>query len=146
MKMATVALVVGDHSDLLEIISDEREIAVFEKESVKSSTNPLQKVWDYRAKQIQEENNFADYVEELITKPFQKPEVKEHGIQWLKSRIRIEQFQRTESEAAQIIAKFALDVYIKDREKTDFFLKGPTTQVRVKVFVVEKNNFISKVA
>ena len=39
-----------------------------------------------------------------------RPEVQEHGLQWLRSKIRIEQYQRTETEAAKIIAKYALQI------------------------------------
>jgi hypothetical protein len=149
MRAATVALIVAkraDITDLVEVLSDEREIAVYESELLKNDVDPLARVHEYRARQIQEDDAFADYVEELLSQPFQKQEIKEHGIQWLKSKQRIEDFQKSENEAAEIIAKFALELFAKDPDKTDFFLNGPTAQVRVRIFLSSKNKFISDVA
>jgi hypothetical protein len=149
MRAATVALIVkkrADTTDLIEVLSDEREIDVYESEQLRNNPDPLARVHEYRAKQIEEDDAFADYVEELLSQPFQKEEIKEHGIQWLRSKQRIEDFQKNENEAAVVIAKFALDLFTKDPEKNDFYLSGPTAQVRVRIFVTPQNNFISDVA
>ena len=149
MKAATVALIVRKEQKsqgLVEVISDEREIAAYEAALAVGDSQPLDRVHEHRVRQLEEDNSFADYVEELVSQPFQKQEIREHGVQWLKSRIRIEEFQRSESEAAQIIAKFAFQLFSDDPEKVDFFLSSPTAQVRIRVFVLPVIDMASDVA
>ena len=143
MKAATIALVVVyDEMQrdplLLETLSDDREIAMLESASGRGVTDPLRDVLDARDQQKREEDEFGDYVEELLCQPFLKPEIREHGVQWLKSKLRIEQYQQTEAEAAKIIADFAYKVYSEDPTKTDFILAGPSAKVRVRVFVTRR--------
>lgn len=149
MKAATVALIIqsleGSRS-LVEVLSDDREISVFEVAISKGEDDPLSNVREHRERQQAEDGQFADYVEELLSHPFQKPEIREHGIQWLKSKMRIEEYQENETEAARIIARYAMDVYSQDPEKTDFFLAGPTAQVRIRVFVLPQGSAIAQVA
>src|SRR4051812_44481656 len=123
MKAATVALVVNAREgsrSLVEILSDDREIEVLEVALAQGEDDPLQSVRAHRNKQQAEDGEFADYVETLLSHPFQKKEVREHGIQWLNSKMRIEEYQKSEAEAARIIARYAYDVYTQDPEKTDF--------------------------
>lgn len=147
MKAATIALIVRslqDHSpELVDVLSDDREISLLETEVRSGEDDPLRKVYEFRSSQSQEDDEFADYVEELLSQPFVKPEIQQHGVQWLKSKLRIEEFQRNEAEAAAIIAQYALQVFSSDPKRTDFFLAGPRSQVRVRVFVIRAQSMES---
>lgn len=136
-KAATVALVVqGSGSGLAvkAILSDDREIAYFETLMKAGEFDPLTKVYEMRERQSREDEEFGDYVEELLSRPFLKPEVQEHALQWMKSKIRIEQYQKQEHDAARVIADYACQLIKDDPSRTDFVLKGPSAQVRIRVF------------
>ena len=140
MKAATVALIVqsSDGSPLLvETLSDETEIAVLEGAVQAHAENPMSWVREHRIKQSQEDEEFGEYVEDLLSHPFIQPEIREHGIQWLQSKIRIEEHERNEGEAAKIIADYAYKYFCQDTSKTDFLLAGPRASVRVRVFLVK---------
>ena len=142
MKVATVALVVeGDRSPaLVDVISDDQEIHLLESYSQAGEGDLIKAIQDYRQRQTAEEDQFGQYVEDLLSQPFLHTEIQEHGLQWLKSKIRIEQFQRSESEAAKIIAEYAMKILMENPEKTDFFLAGPNTMVRIRIFSQRKSN------
>jgi hypothetical protein len=141
MKAATIALIVrslqGTSPQLVDVLSDDREISLLESEVGSGEQDPLKRVYEFRSHQAREDDEFADYVEDLLSQPFVKPEIQEHGVQWLRSKMRIEQFQKNEAEAAKVIAQYALKVFSTDPERRDFLLAGPRAQVRVRVFVVE---------
>jgi hypothetical protein len=67
-------------------------------------------------------------------------------VQWLKSRIRIEQFQEDEKEAAKVIAEYAFKIFSEETALRDFFLAGPKAQVRVRVIVVQEHLGTAQVA
>jgi hypothetical protein len=138
-RFGTVALVINGGPDpvLLDQLSDDHEIALLEKAVTQGRLTALDDVYQARAQQKEEEERFGDYVEDLITQPFVRPEIRDHGIQWLKSKIRIEQFQSSEQEASRVIADFAFKLYCENRELTDFLLAGPHAQVRVRVFLIK---------
>lgn len=143
MKAATIALVVRTPQDqrleIVEVLSDEREISVLESglgSGPESEDQALGQIRDLRSSQAREDEEFADYVEELLSQPFVKPEIQEHGLQWLRSKLRIEDFQKNEREAAKIIAEYALKVYSINPARKDFMLAGPRTEVRVRIFVL----------
>ena len=140
MKAATIALIVRSSEkeipQLVDVLSDEKEISILETGVGSGEPDALARVYDLRSTQAKEDEEFGDYVEELLSQPFVKPEIQQHGVQWLKSKIRIEQFQKNEAEAARVIAQYALKVFTTDPGRTDFFLAGPRTQVRVRIFVV----------
>lgn len=139
MKVATVALVVeGQSHSLVDVISDDHEISLLENSSKSGEGDLLRPVYEFRQKQCAEDEQFGEYVEDLLSQPFLRSEIQEHGLQWLKSKIRIEEFQRTENEAAKIIAEYAMKILTENPEKTDFFLAGPKTMVRVRVFAQKK--------
>lgn len=141
MKAATLALVVrydGETPALLETVSDDREITLLESAFDQGESDPLKAVHEHRLRSKQEEDEFGDYVEELLSQPYLRPEIQQHGLQWLKSKIRIEQYQKTEAEAAKTIADFAFRMYAEDPKMTDFSLAGPATIIRIRVFVVPK--------
>jgi hypothetical protein len=141
MKAATIALIVKSARDrdpeVVEVLSDDREISLLESGWETGDDRALGKVYEYRDIQLREDDEFADYVEDLLSQPFVKPEIQEHGLQWLRSKIRIEEFQKNEKEAAQVIAEYALKVFRGNPERKDFLLAGPKAQVRVRIFVME---------
>lgn len=141
MRAPTIALAVEMKDGtpvLLETISDSHEIQLLEQSVQLGVSDPLQKVREHRDKQYREDDEFSDYVEGLLSKPYLKTEIQKYGVQWLKSRIRIEQFQKDEKEAAKVIAHYAFQIFSGKTSLRDFFLSGPKAQVRVRVIVVQR--------
>lgn len=138
---ATIALAVHLPREggprLIDVFSDNREILLLESAVLVGEVDPLQIVYEHRDKQAREDEEFSNYVENLLSKPFLKSEIQEHGVQWLKSKIRIEKYQRDEREAARIIADYAFEVFRAEMEKTDFLLAGPRAEVRIRIFILE---------
>lgn len=139
-RMSTVALVVryeGADPVLLESFSDETEIAIFESAVKGDEEDPLSSVYAMRERQAKEDEEFGNYVEDLLSQPFVRPEIQQHGLQWLKSKMRIEEFQRSERDATNVIAQYAWKLFQENSQRTDFILAGPTAKVRVKVFTLD---------
>lgn len=120
----------------VETFSDEREIAALEQAIESGNPFPLQSVYEYRARLDREDAEFGDYVEDLLCQKAVRPEVQSHGIAWLRSKMKIEQFRQQEREAAEVIANFALAKYKEDPELEDFVLAGPGVQVRIRIFKI----------
>lgn len=136
-QTGTVALVVRRQESspiLLEAISDDREIHCLEEALKNGDTDPLSVIRRQREESVKEDEEFGDYVERLICQPFLKPDLVQQGLQWFKSKQKIEEFQKNEREATQVIAGYAFNVYQQDRDKTDFLLAGPKARVRIRVF------------
>lgn len=141
MRMGTVALIIGmqdKNACLIDILSDDREIEQLAVSLQQGESDPLEAVYSFRDRQTREDDDFGNYVEELLSKPFVRPEIQEHGVNWLKSKIRIEKHQKTETEAAKVIADYAFKVFSENPDKTDFTLAGPHAQVRIRVFILER--------
>jgi hypothetical protein len=139
MKAATLAIAVrleDGKPTLLDTFSDGQEIHLLETSLTTGIDDPLKPIYDRRVEQTLEDERFSDYVEDLLSHPFVKPEIQEHGLQWLKSKIRIEQFQGEEIQAAKIIAEFAFRMFCEDQSKTELVLAGPSSQVKVKILVL----------
>ncbi len=136
-KTGLVALIIdeskGGKPQLLEALSDEKEISLYVEALESSHPDPLKCVYEWRVQQEQEDEEFGNYVEELLSQPFVKPEILHHGVQWLKSKMRIEEFRKSELEATRVIATYAYDIYCRDPQKSDFVLSGPTASVRVRI-------------
>jgi hypothetical protein len=135
-RTGTVALVVRRESGcpiLVDQISDDDEILQLESSIRGGDCTALEDVYLSRDQRAEEEERFGDFVEALITQPFVKPDVLEHGVQWLRSKLRIEKFQRSEREATRVIAQYAFQVYSENPELTDFLLSGPHAQVRIRI-------------
>src|SRR4051812_11377542 len=100
MKMSTVALIVSSDIQklplLVDTLHDQGEIEYLETAIRSGEMNPLQQIYEHREHQLKQESEFGDYVEELLSQPFLNRDVQQHGIQWLKSKIRIEKYQKTE--------------------------------------------------
>lgn len=138
-KIGTVAIVVAAEKDtltLVETISDDHEIAAFENALEAGVGNPLESVYALRVKQAKEDEDFGIYVENLLSQPFVRTEIQEHGVAWLKSKIRIEEYQKCETDAAKVIAGFAFTRFQQEPELKEFLLVGPVAKVKVRIFRV----------
>jgi hypothetical protein len=141
MKIGTVALIIAcpekdSEPVLLEALSDELEIATLEGSFQAGDPDPLEIILKVRAKRVQEDEEFGNYVEDLLSKPFLPDDVREHGLQWFKSKNKIEEYHRAESEARQVIADFAFKLFRSEPQRTDFILSSAAAEVRVRIFVV----------
>ncbi len=146
MKVGTVALVVGykeKKAVLLDYFSDDREIAVFESALYSGENKPLQYVYQVRKQTQKEDEEFGNYIEELLSRPFIKPDIQEHGVKWLKSKLRVEQYQKTEAEAAQVIAEYAFKLFQENPARKEYFLAGATAQVKIRVFTLEHDRVLT---
>lgn len=135
-EQPTIALVVTRHRGqpvLTETLTSSEEILELELAMMNRDPEPLKRVHDFRNKQVTDEEEFADFVEGLLSQPFVKPEVQDHAVQWFKSRAKIETFQKAEDDASRIIANYAFQIYCGDPSKTDFMLAGPRAKVRVRI-------------
>jgi len=136
-KIALILYKESNHYELIESLGSEDEISVFEKALRSGVENPLSEVYRFRsAVEIEDEKN-SDYIEELISQPFEKLRVKEKGVRWFQSKIRLNKHKRSEAEANHIIAEFAYRLFKKDPSKKDFILVGPSAEVKVKVFMLD---------
>jgi len=138
-KTGTVALVVrfsGRSPLLVEQISDDQEIQFLEESLRAGRGVVLEELLAFREGVERESEQFGDYVEALITRPFVPREVLEHGLQWLRSKIKIEEFKRHEREATQVIAEYAFQIFERNLEMNEFLLAGPSAQVRIRVFTL----------
>ncbi len=141
-EQPTIALIVSnvDSKDriLCEALTSSDEILELELALMNADPEPLKRVHDFRSKQNAEDEEFADFVESLISQPFVKPDVQEHAVQWFKSRAKIEAYQKAEDHASQVIAMYAFEIYQTDPSKTDFFLAGPRAKVRIRIIEVKE--------
>ncbi len=137
-KIGTVAVVLAGESEIqwVETFSDEREISALEQAILAGNPFPLQSVYAHRAKSERDDAEFGDYVEDLLCQKAVRPEVQSHGVAWLRSKMKIEQFREQEREAAEVIANFALAKYKEDPALEDFVLAGPGVQVRIRIFKI----------
>lgn len=139
MRAGTVALVVRYDAQapvLVASLSDDKEITLLEQALIGGKIDAFQSVLDHRAQSEREDEEFANYIEELLSQPFVRPEIQEHGVQWFKSKMRIEEFQRTESEATRVIAEYAIKIFLNHPDRTEFLLAGPNATVAIRVFVM----------
>ena len=141
-KMGTVAIILTQDEDVdhwIDTFSDEREISVLEGAIEKGESFPLEKVYALREVQEEEDSEFGDFVENLLSNQCTRSEVQAHGVAWLKSKIRIEKFKKQEQDAAEVIAQYALKKYQQQPDLKDFILSGQGVEVRVKIFSVRLN-------
>jgi hypothetical protein len=135
-EQPTIAIVVtrtGGEPVLTETLTSAEEILELEMALIDRDPEPLKRVYSFRDRQKGEEEDFADFVEGILSQPFLKPEVQEHAVQWFKSRTKIETYQKAEYEASRVIAQYAFQVFSGDPRKTDFMLAGPKARVRIRV-------------
>jgi len=136
----TVALIIAQNRkkpQLIVAISDDEEIAILEESIHSGHESPLDKILDFRNEKGKEEEEFGDYVEQLLTQQFVPKEVQDHGIAWFKSKMKIEDFKQQEEEATQVIAEYAYQIFLDNTERREFILSGPKAKVLIKVYLVE---------
>lgn len=141
-KFGTIAIILED-DQWVETLSDEREVEILVGALECRLQEPLGEVYRFRARQEGEDELFGDHIENLLTKPFVKPEIREHGVKWLESRVKIEKFRKEEKEAAQIIASFALQKREENPKLQDFQIVSDQAEVRVRIFKIQKQRMIS---
>lgn len=134
-RIASEAAIDVEH--WVETFSDEREISALEQAIQSGNPFPLQSVYEFRARAEREDAEFGDYVEDLLCQKAVRAEVQSHGVAWLRSKMKIDQFRQQEREAAEVIANFALAKYKEDPNLEDFVLAGPGVQVRIRIFKVK---------
>jgi hypothetical protein len=135
-EQPTIAIVVtrdGGEPVLTETLTSAEEILELELALINKEPEPLKRVHEFRERQKAEDEEFADFVEGILSQPYLKPEVQEHAVQWFKSRSKIETYQKAEDEASAVIARYAFQLFSEDPLKTDFLLAGPRAKVRIKV-------------
>jgi hypothetical protein len=135
-EQPTIAIVVtrnGGEPVLTETLTSAEEILELELALINKEPEPLKRVHEFRERQKAEDEEFADFVEGILSQPFLKPEVQEHAVQWFKSRGKIETYQKAEDEASIVIARYAFQLFSEDPRKTDFMLAGPKARVRIRV-------------
>ena len=138
-EIGTVALVVYFQKGvplLVDVLSDDQEIDLLSGALETGQVDPLTSLYDLRRQRSKEDEDFGNYVEELVCQPFLKPTLKEQGVRWLTSRIRIENYEKCEREARQIIAEYAHRVFSENTKRREFILKGPKAEIRIRVLDV----------
>lgn len=138
-KAGTVALLVGVQNNshtLIEAISDQAEILLIEDAVRQGVTDPVELLEIYRSQQLREEEDFGDYVEDLLIQGGVSPDVRQHAVQWFRSKAKIDQFKKMEQDATAVIAKYAYELFQSDPKCVDFTLAGPHAEVRVRVIQI----------
>ena len=137
-RMGTVALVVRFQKDgtplLIEALSDDQEISVYESGMVEGDCNPLAMVYGFRERQRIEDEAFGDYVESLLSKPFLNREIQTQAMNWLKSKVKVEDYHKSEVEATRVIAGFAYRLLQENPDRREFVLSSTHAQVKIRIF------------
>lgn len=137
--MSTVALIVCSKqgaTSLVDVLFEEHEIESVDQALQFGTQNPLSTIYQKRVEQSKKDEEFGDYVESLLTRSFPNSEIRNHCIQWLISKLKIEEFLKTERKAAETIAQYALKVFQSNPGSKDFMLKSVTSCVRIRVFEI----------
>lgn len=139
-KHGTIALLVrkeGKESSLSEVISDAEEVEFLERISTRSEFSLTEALREFRAFRNDQTERFGDYVESVVANPAVQAAVRDHCLKWLHSKIRMDRFADQEKEAAELIARFAFQVYGVNPETDDFWLDGVSARVRIRVFTFQ---------
>lgn len=148
-RIGTVAIILAESTERpewIETFSDEREIEALERAIELGSNDPIKAVYAFREKLEKEDEEFGDYVEELLTQKKVRPEIQDHGVAWLKSKLKIEEYRRQEEQAAEVIATYAMSRVRENPTLEDFMLAGQGVKVRVRVFKVKLPSGTSVIA
>ncbi len=143
-EQPTIAIVVTRHEGelvLTETLTSSEEILEMELALRNRDPEPLRRLLEFRMRHTSEEEEFADFVEGLLSQPFVKPDVQDHAVQWFKSRAKIESYQKAEDDASRVIAQYAFQVFMQDQEKTDFLLAGPKARVHIRIIDLSRLDF-----
>lgn len=131
---------------LIDAFSDDTEVEILQEawenneltDGDKPIPDPLKQIYEMRERQTKEDEEFGNYVEDLLTNPFLRKDIQAHAVQWLRSKIRIEEYHHCERDAMRVIAEYAFQIYRQDPAKRDFFLAGPVAKVRVRIFELKE--------
>lgn len=143
MDVGTIALVVSfveNTVSLVDILSDIQDIEYLETAILAGKEDPLREMYDHREQRTQQDEEFGDYVEDLLCRANVDPEVQKQGIQWFQSRMKLATYQKQEQEAARIIGEYAFKLFEQDRRRTDYLLMSSTRQIRVRIFQLVPEN------
>ena len=91
-KVGTVALVVQisqESKNLVEALTDHEEIALFGVRVKSGDHNPLHTIRSLREQHQKDDEEFGDYIEDILCQPFVRSELKEQGVRWFKSKAKI---------------------------------------------------------
>ncbi|MCM0607343.1 MAG: hypothetical protein KA715_14735 [Xanthomonadaceae bacterium] len=143
MKTGTIALLVQScgpeaKPTVIETLSDDQEIQWVEQKMSCRELALIDELKKLRETRTTEEEQFGDYVEKLLSQPFVDPAISEQGMLWMHSKIKIEKFRKSETEAAKVIAEFAIRFFTENPECEDFYLMGPSAKVRVRIFKLDE--------
>jgi hypothetical protein len=131
-----IAVIVNhEKTGMVEFLADQSEIEFFQ-DSTKSLSERLQDIYLMRAQREQQEEDLADYVENLVLNPMLHPEIKQQGVEWFYSRIKIDQYRQKELQAAQLIAQYAFEQFLADTQKATFDLSSSENTVHIKIFTL----------
>ncbi len=141
MKTHTIALVISENTSQnddpiarFDVLQDAYEIEYLEKAIQLGERQPMQEIINRRALIHEQEDLQADYIEDILCKPFAGPKVKTQGLLWFESKIKLDRHRQAETDAALVIADYAYQIYQNDPSRTDLLLSGPKSQVRVRIF------------
>ena len=151
IRSGTVVLLLaqgqGEHTIqqpvLLETLSDDQEVEFVEAALQQGHPDPVWAIRQRRIRKAQADEEFADYVEGLVCRPECGLALQEHAVHWFESRWNLEQFQVAEIEARQVIAEFALSVFMENPSQTDFLLKSSRSEAQVRVRILWVPDFSS---
>jgi hypothetical protein len=119
---------------ILETLVDPSEIQLLESSFRAQAQDPLQEVYRYRAYLEQQDEAFGEEVEALLSRPFIQPQVRAQGLRWLRAKMKIDQFQKKEQEAARVIAEYAYRIFEKNPQQVQFQIQSKHLSVDVKIF------------
>ncbi|MEO5971409.1 MAG: hypothetical protein ABIQ95_15905 [Bdellovibrionia bacterium] len=141
MKTSNIALIVSLQQDppvLIDTLTSDVEINFLEASLQKGEPDPLAEIYRYRSHVEKQESEFGDYVEELLSKPFLEVLMQRQAVQWLRSKIKMEQFQKQEQFAAKLISDYAYKLFTTEPARNDFFIESTHFRVRVRIFTLPK--------
>jgi arginine deiminase len=141
MKTTQIALIVlldPAGPMLVDTLTDGDEIEFYDL-SLQEETNPLAKIYRHRHWVEQQDEELADYLEQVLCKPFPEILFQRQATRWFRMKMRIEQFQRKEKEAAQVIADYAYRVFLDEPDRSEFYIESDHHRVRVRVFTIAKS-------
>lgn len=136
MRTGTVAIILAVENGeevWMDTVSDETEIQLLEQAIHKGVQEPLQILLHHRTNTLQKDENFGDFVENLLVKQRVSEDMKKHGVAWFESWHRIREYKKQEKEAAQTIAEFGLKIYQRDPSLKDFQIEAPGSKVRIRI-------------
>ncbi|MFZ9595612.1 MAG: hypothetical protein ACO3A2_05985 [Bdellovibrionia bacterium] len=139
MKTTTLALCIAFESGeplCVDALTQESEIQLLERLILQNAPDPLAQLNQFRSEQAQREEEFGDSAEQQLCNPFVREPLRSQAIQWFRAQIQVEQFQKREKEAVEVLSRFAFDFWRAHPAQTQFLIQNDRAQVKVRVFIV----------